>query len=809
MRGRWGIALIIFFTLLCLSGCGESREITESAVNSISESEEESGFEGEETTIDRSDFDWRESVWKRGNDTGEGKTLYVGEYADGLQYDPDFAYEKRYGITLSYKSIICRMEYFIMEDDETRYYMNRHDGDTGEITHTELDIDSLLGGESEAEISDFDILDENEYVFLRVTYEEGHDFSPGWKEEDDKVCGITAVHTDTEGNIIKTVDLYPGVTGSDYLQDIGWCQQQKLKMDLQGNYYFYSSQHGDKPRKMAVLDCEGRELCIIEPYPKGTQGQSEWGVFDFAYLMKNPDGSPVFGLPHPGRSETLLFMYDQRQNAMKQLLLMPVFDSLSMRFCMTDDGMCYYLSNDGSLYQWDLYTGGILRLMNCTAADITTNVGYLRLAINSEGKLLISETDDDGYHDIYVLTAEEPSTEDNMKVASLTSNCRELQACAADYTRKHRGNGITVEYASENPEAYRDRLMADLVAGKGPEAMYVSREDMETLYEKGLLADLTDVLSPETTEQIFPGVLECGRIDGHQIGFAVKAELQTMLANRNVWDEDSWSLGDVLALLEEEEVCSDLEAIVATGAAPFSTRGIFQRLVLWNMADNPFLDLENHTCSFDSEEFIQLMELCKQYGKMSVGSDAVVMTREGKALAYVEDFRDLNSFCNELGSLGAGYQCVGYPTESGSGSFWECEYFLVVRKDADCMDTIKGYVEYLYSLRRQRKQDIPLNREVYNRYITIDVDSPHYPEYIYLSIGEGFYTALKQKPDGSSCMDDFLYLAENSVPRFHSDDSIAQIVMEEADSFFSGDKDAATVAGIIQNRIKLYLQENS
>lgn len=33
--------------------------------------------------------------------------------------------------------------------------------------------------------------------------------------------------------------------------------------------------------------------------------------------------------------------------------------------------------------------------------------------------------------------------------------------------------------------------------------------------------------------------------------------------------------------------------------------------------------------------------------------------------------------------------------------------------------------------------------------------------------------------------------------------------MEEADSFFSGDKDAATVAGIIQNRIELYLQENS
>lgn len=54
--------------------------------------------------------------------------------------------------------------------------------------------------------------------------------------------------------------------------------------------------------------------------------------------------------------------------------------------------------------------------------------------------------------------------------------------------------------------------------------MYVSREEMESLYEKILLEDLTDVLSPETVERIFPRVLECGRIDGRQIGLAMEAE---------------------------------------------------------------------------------------------------------------------------------------------------------------------------------------------------------------------------------------------------------------------------------------------
>ena len=40
------------------------------------------------------------------------------------------------------------------------------------------------------------------------------------------------------------------------------------------------------------------------------------------------------------------------------------------------------------------------------------------------------------------------------------------------------------------------------------------------------------------------------------------------------------------------------------------------------------------------------------------------------------------------------------------------------------------------------------------------------------------------------------------------DDAIADIVMEEAEPYFAGDKDLDTVVEIIQNRVQLYLDEN-
>ena len=48
---------------------------------------------------------------------------------------------------------------------------------------------------------------------------------------------------------------------------------------------------------------------------------------------------------------------------------------------------------------------------------------------------------------------------------------------------------------------------------------------------------------------------------------------------------------------------------------------------------------------------------------------------------------------------------------------------------------------------------------------------------------------------------------EQCIPRKTEWNTVRSIIMEEAAAFFAGDKSAHEVAGIIQNRVQLYLEE--
>ena len=807
------IKLMLLCMLLGMAGCGEEETPADlpvnSAVNPFAESQETEISSEPDVEIDRSGFDWREGGWKWSSPKGQGETLYVSGYTDELSGEVDFEYETRQNIDIkSYGSFICKLEVLTTGDAVPRYFLNRYDGDTGESTYVELDMDSLLGGEERAEIREFDIRNGEEYVFFRATYEEGYNFSLDGSydlENEDLLCGLKAVHTDLEGNVQKTVDLFPGMLESQFATHKGWKALRILQVDEQGNYYMVGLENA--ARMVLVLNAEGKEACIMEPYPAGTVEEGDWGNERIVSYVKSPDGIPIFYLAHRARSETSLFTYDQQKNEQKQLMLLPQYYLFDMKPYITEEGICYYAAGDGKLYRWDLYTGSCVKLMNYAVEDITTSTGWLCLALTSQGQLMICETEDDGFASIYLLDKEEPSPGEALKIVSLTSNCSRLQAVTADYSRKHREDSIVVEYGQEDGEAYRNRIMADLTAGSGPSVMYVSREDMVTLYEKRLFDDLTDLLDPKIVDEIFPGILDCGKIEGKQIGFALNAQLRTMMVNRDIWDGDNWKLEDVMALLDQEEIRTDLRALVATAVGPYGGSGIFEHLVLQDLSHSPFLDLEQGTCYFDTEEFIKILELCKQYGAMVVTEeDAAAMMHEGRALAYVADIRDANTFCHRMSELGDNFYCVGYPTEGDCGSYWDCEYFLVMRKGADCRDTVKGLMELLYSLRQQRKENNPLNRRVY---VDMNYRDPSHPDYTYIYGGQGRYMAMKAKADGSSQVGDFVALADRSVPYYHCYDTIVDIVKEEAESFFSGDKDPDAVSETIQSRVRLYLAEQN
>ena len=167
------------------------------------------------------------------------------------------------------------------------------------------------------------------------------------------------------------------------------------------------------------------------------------------------------------------------------------------------------------------------------------------------------------------------------------------------------------------------------------------------------------------------------------------------------------------------------------------------------------------------------------------------------------DVCNIETFSATMSDLGEDYHCVGFPTEGGSGSFWNCDYYLVVNKNANCQDTIKGLMEYVYSYNRQIKNEAPIHRGVYQT----EAEEAGVNGYIGLHCGDMSFRSLRAKPDGSSWLGEFLELADNAVPCSKTAEEITEIIREEAAAFFEGDKDAASVAQVIQSRVWIYLNE--
>lgn len=75
-------------------------------------------------------------------------------------------------------------------------------------------------------------------------------------------------------------------------------------------------------------------------------------------------------------------------------------------------------------------------------------------------------------------------------------------------------------------------------------------------------------------------------------------------------------------------------------------------------------------------------------------------------------------------------------------------------------------------------------------------------------LGNGRYKALEAKENGSSFLEEYVAALKGLEGQDSRAEAVIDIVESEAELYFSGDRAAEQIAGIIQNRVQLYLDEN-
>lgn len=506
-----------------------------------------------------------------------------------------------------------------------------------------------------------------------------------------------------------------------------------------------------------------------------------------------PDGSVILLVGNYEKGSTDLIWYDV--SSMKPKVVQTLEGSYIPCACITEGGYLYYMSTS-RIYAWNVSGGEQTKLFDCMRQGIE----YAQmdaLTVASEGKIALYSTSF-GKTDIYLFSDEEIQTEeDAVRMVSLENFDNYLNTTVASFSRKYPDMAICVEKSSDEKDAYHDRIMAELVSGKGPDLLWVNVEDMQILYEKGALQSLDELISEETLKQIFPGIVTSGSIDGKLMGVYFDTMPIAFLVNKELLGKENWEIADLNAVAAKNPQIKGL----MTSAFTFDEGVLLSILALNDLENCPYLDWTQKKSDFNSGEFVELLEHLKRFGTSKGGSLKKVC--DGEYLAYRTsiEIKDLVGYSEVMAQCGASCLVLGFPGSGQSTGCWMNESFLVVNAASNNKEVIGKFLEYAFSPTAQKECTLgSVRKDAVSSQVYVH-------EYFgYYAYGPGAQK-LEVKENGETFLEEYLLFLENCAPLPQSYEMIEDIVLEEVEVYFSSNCTAEQAAEKIDNRVQLYLDE--
>lgn len=597
---------------------------------------------------------------------------------------------------------------------------------------------------------------------------------------------------DESGETEGMTDLLPGLEQSGILQGGG--MPRNIARDGEGHYY------------VSVRDSVGTSICVLDEDGSFLTLLTSSGGTDTVsrHTCRLQDGRPVFECRDFDSQTLTVFCLEKDQ---EKILYHGQGTSATARY-INPYGEILWLNFDGIL-RWNAAEGKCERFYQNHGLSAT---GCEAVVEGPEGEIIIA-CYDRNVTSLYRLQSGESAEQTELRIFQLYESDK-MKEIAAEYSRKHPETTIVVESIGREDDKtiLLNRLMAQMTMGEGPDILMLSRDQLEILQDKGALASLSDAVPRELQEQIFKGVLLSGTIGNELYGIGSDVSVSTLLVSKEVWNEETWTFQDVLAIMEEREKSGNPYDRFISLSYSMTAENMLFNLALFEVGkeNSSLVDLEQGKCYFDTPEFIGLLEACRKYGE-APGSrsltkdEQIAEMKNGKALVYPAN-GNLASFSRDMAMFGDEYRCVGYPTTGASGHAVNSYSLAAVNAGTQHYEAAVDFLNYLLSeeVQIEWRGITTVRRDVLTAHV---VGSPTRDTPAFIIHGNSI-TPLDGKPDGTSWLQEYLEVLDAGVPEsWMYNGGIRGIIREEAGAFFAGDKSAEDVAKLIQNKVQLYLDE--
>lgn len=352
-------------------------------------------------------------------------------------------------------------------------------------------------------------------------------------------------------------------------------------------------------------------------------------------------------------------------------------------------------------------------------------------------------------------------------------------------------------------EDYYTGLREEISDGGGPDLFVTSIVGIEDGTRQGYLRDLTEDFA-DLKGEMLESAWSNGILDEKLYTIPYAFQLDTLSVEKNiVGEKTSWTLEELMQITRE----SGVDALMN---ADFSGPYAFYYLGIVTEGNSGLIDWENKISRLNSPEAVALLEFSAEYG--STGDKNVLATWE--LISQLQSMQDYETrlFAGDVDEK----IYIGWPVENG-----ECQHMM------QCSDIAvnqackypEGAVEFLRFLVSEETQGQIVEHQTHlqcgfpvrkdSLKLMFDKAMDGYYNCDDKSITEQYFIIgdeeVPVQPISEESINQLWKVIENAKPKSNRTEAVFDMIYEETESYFAGDKSAQEVLDILQNRVQLYL----
>ncbi len=652
-------------------------------------------------------------------------------------------------------------------------------------------------------------------------------------QDNNIICLLSASKTDENGNYSQSFHMLKFDAEGNRLveQDITEAMKlegndntyaQSVVVDKEGRVFMQISGGGMNSGNtfIVVLDAEGKLLAKIDT---GTDWINAMGLAaDGTVLVTRSSGSG-----------TECLEVDLANKSMgKSHAGVPNSYSSSSLISTPDGGL---LINDGSrLWRYDLATETTEEILTWTDCDINGNYVEMIQTLEDGRIAVLSRNWSKNTQELAYLTKTEAAKVTQKEIITLATmwSSQDLQEAVVNFNKQSDTYKVRIiTYFDDSTEwtetKYQDAVTAlnnAITSSNCPDIIDLSNSNINNYVSKGLLRDLSSYLESSSVkrEDLMEAVLDAYTFEDTLVCIPTKFSIATIMGRTSqLGDRTSWTIKDVMEFSAQYPDAKLFN---------YSSKATMLATCLQYSSES-FIDYAAGKCNFESQDFLDILEFCNTFEAETEwdreGESFPKQISEGKILLnqmYVSDMEEMQMYSlmfNEPITF------IGYPTVDGTNgnriNGQDCYAITTKSKNPD------GAWAFIESMLQYEKPDeygyyngFPVRKDIleevfelamkengsYDENGNIMLDANGEPmiwpktTWGYDDWSAEIYAAT---PEQVQAVRD---LIDSAVAGSNNDETILNIITEEAQGYFEGQKSAQDVASVIQSRVQTYISEN-